>query len=221
MGLREDKKKRTRDRIADTAWTLFADRGFDQVTVAQVAAAAGVAEATVFNYFDTKEDLFFERLDRYGHELVEAVAGRPAGESALAAFRRELFASQGLLRQLDGDDPQPLDRLRTVNRVIAGSPALQARELMSLTRIGDALAARLGGDPLTARVVAHSLIAVQRSLVLLVREAVLAGDVPPGLADRVAAAGARAFAVLEDGLGGVGARGFAALEDGLGGVGAR
>ena len=59
MGLRELKKEQTRQHIADTAWQLFIDRGFDQVSVAEVARAAQVAEATVFNYFPSKEDLFY------------------------------------------------------------------------------------------------------------------------------------------------------------------
>jgi AcrR family transcriptional regulator len=212
MGLREEKKQRTRRVIADTAWTLFADRGFDRVTVAQVADAAHVCEATVFNYFDSKEDLFFDRLDQYGHDLVAAVADRPPEESVLAAFRRLLLAPRGLLGQLDSADPRALDRLRTVNRVIAGSPALQAREQVSLTRIGDALAELLvaatpgsTSERLTARVVAHTLIAVQRSLVLLVREAVLAGEGPPGLGEQVARRGSDAFALLQRGLGDYGA----------------
>nr|WP_296064299.1 TetR/AcrR family transcriptional regulator [uncultured Actinoplanes sp.] len=209
MGLRAEKKAATRGRIADTAWTLFADRGFDQVTVAQIADVARVSPATVFNYFDSKEDLLFDRLDQFGHDLVDAVAGRPAGESVLAAFRRRLFASGGLLAQLDGGDPRALDRLRTVNRIIADSPALRAREQLSLTRIADALAERLateGNDPVVGRVVAHALMAVQQSLVLFVRETVLAGDVPRGFAARAAELGAQAFAVLEDGLGDYGAR---------------
>lgn len=212
MGLREEKKQRTRRQIADTAWTLFADRGFDRVTVAQVADAAGVSEATVFNYFDSKEDLFFDRLDQYGHDLVAAVAERGPDEGVVAAFRRLLLAPRGLVSQLGSGDRRAIERLRTVNRVIADSPALQAREQVSLTRIGEGLAERLVAatpgtmtDRLAARVVAHTLMAVQRSLVLLVREAVLAGDVPADLADQVARRGADAFTLLERGLGDYGA----------------
>jgi AcrR family transcriptional regulator len=130
-GLRERKKQRTRQLIADTAWRLFADRGFDRVTVAEVAREAQVAEATVFNYFPTKEDLFYHRLEAFEAGLVEAVAAREAGEPALAAVRRYLLASDGLLTEAAAGDADALQRLRTVNRVIAASPALQAREQLA------------------------------------------------------------------------------------------
>ena len=127
MGLRERKKAQTRRLIADTAWRLFADRGFERVTVAEVAREAEVAVATVFNYFPTKEDLFFFRLEAFGADLVEAVAGRAGGEPALAAFRRQLLGAGGLLAQVEAGDDQALERLRTMNRVIAASPSLLAR----------------------------------------------------------------------------------------------
>jgi len=95
MGLRELKKEQTRQLIADTAQRLFAERGFDRVTVAEIAREAQVAEATVFNYFPTKEDLFYGRLEALGARLVDAVAARPAGQPALAAFRLALLAEDG------------------------------------------------------------------------------------------------------------------------------
>src|SRR6266566_561957 len=128
MGLRELKKEQTRQLIADTAWRLFADRGFDQVTVAEVAREAMVAPATAFNYFPNKEDLFFFRLEAFGSRLLEAIRTRRQGEPALAAFRRYVLQPAGLLGELEAGDPQALERLRTVHRMIAASPALQARE---------------------------------------------------------------------------------------------
>src|SRR6266571_9052080 len=100
MGLRELKKTQTRQLIADTAWRLFADRGFDRVTVAEVAREAQVAEATVFNYFPTKEDLFYFRLEAFGARLLDAIRNRGADEPVIVAFRRYLLASQGALADI-------------------------------------------------------------------------------------------------------------------------
>ena len=209
MGLREQKKDRTRQHIADTAWALIADQGFGKVTVAGIARAAQVSEATVFNYFATKEDLFFFRLDEYGERLVRGVADRPPGEGVPAAFRRLLLSQGGLVEQLGNGDKQALDRLRTVNRVVSESPALQAREQLSLTRTADLLATALGGATpegrLTARVVAHALIGAQRALILQVREAVLADEPPRDLAARLTRSANEAFTLLEQGFGPYGA----------------
>jgi AcrR family transcriptional regulator len=149
MGLRELKKEQTRQLIADTAWRLFADRGFDRVTVAEIAREAQVAEATVFNYFPTKEDLFYWRLEAFGTRLADAVSARPAGEPVLAAFRRALMDEGGLLTQVEAGDPEALARLRTVNRVIADSPALLAREQQAITRNAAAVAALLAAEAAT------------------------------------------------------------------------
>jgi AcrR family transcriptional regulator len=207
MGLRERKKQQTRQLIADTAWRLFADRGFDRVTVAEVAREAEVAVATVFNYFPTKEDLFFFRLEAFGAQLVDAVAARPAGEPVLAAVRRHLLDTGGLLAQVEAGDPQALARLRTVNRVIAASPALQAREQQALARTADTLAALLAaetnasGDDLGPQIAANAVIGVQRALVDYTRRRVLTDQDPARLAADVRRLGRRAFALLEQGLG--------------------
>jgi AcrR family transcriptional regulator len=207
MGLRELKKQQTRQLIADTAWQLFADRGFDRVTVAEVARQAQVAEATVFNYFPTKEDLFYSRLETFGAGLLEAVAAREPGEPALAAVRRYLLGSGGLLTQIAAGDAEALQRLRTVSRVIAASPSLLAREQQAIARSTDALAELLAAetgapaDDVTARVAANALLGVQRTLVDHVRRRVLADDQPERLADDVRELGRRAFALLERGLG--------------------
>ncbi len=207
MGLRELKKEQTRQQIADTAWRLFADRGFDQVTVAEVAREAMVAPATVFNYFPTKEDLFFFRLEAFGSRLVEAIRARRQGEPALVAFRRFLLRPAGLLAQLDAGDRQALERLRTVHRMIAASPALQAREQQALAGYADALAAELAAetraapDEVNARVAASALMGVQRTLIDYVRKRVLADDHPEQLPADVRRLGRRAFALLAEGLG--------------------
>jgi AcrR family transcriptional regulator len=208
MGLRERKKEQTRQLIAETAWRLFADRGFEQVTVAEVARQAQVAVATVFNYFPTKEDLFFFRLETFGADLVDAIGTRAVEEPALMAFRRHLLESGGLLSQVEAGDLRALERLRTVNRVIAASPALQAREQQAFARTADALAALLAADTgappgdLDAQVVANALVGVQRALVDYTRRRVLADEEPARLAADVRDIAQRAFAPLEHGLGG-------------------
>jgi AcrR family transcriptional regulator len=207
MGLRERKKAQTRQLIADTAWRLFADRGFERVTVAEVAREAQVAVATVFNYFPTKEDLFFSRLEAFGADLVEAVAGRAPGEPALAAFRRQLLGAGGLLAQVETGDDQALERLQTLNRLIAASPALQASEQQAFAHTAAALADRLAADTgaapgdLDAQVAANALVGVQRALVAYTRRRVLTDPRPAGLAADVRASAERAFALLEGGLG--------------------
>jgi AcrR family transcriptional regulator len=224
MGLRELKKEQTRQLIADTAWRLFADRGFDRVTVADIAREAQVAEATVFNYFPTKEDLFYWRLEAFGTRLADAVSARPAGEPVLAAFRRALMDEGGLLTQVEAGDPEALARLRTVNRVIADSPALLAREQQAITRNAAAVAALLAAetampaatgtragsgtpaeagtpaDDLRPQVAANALLGMHRALIDYVRRRVLADDEPTGLAADIRRLTTEAFALLEHGL---------------------
>src|SRR5436305_14133993 len=94
VGLRERKKQRTRQLIADTARRLFAERGFDRVTVAEIAREAEVAQATVFNYFPTKEDLFYSRLEAFEEQLLAAIRERAPGQRVLAAFGGFLLDQQ-------------------------------------------------------------------------------------------------------------------------------
>src|SRR3954452_13791250 len=128
-GLRERKKERTRRHIADTARRLFAERGFERVTVAQIAREAEVSEATVFNYFPTKEDLFYSRLEAFEAELLEAIRHREPRTSVLAAFRAFLFGQRGVFAMdVPGGEEEATRQIRTITRVITESPALLARE---------------------------------------------------------------------------------------------
>src|ERR687888_1901998 len=92
LGLRERKKRQTRELIAETARRLFAEHGFERVTVATIARAADVSEQTVFNYFPTKEDLVYWRLGAFEDELLTTIRDRTPGEAAVAAFRRFVLA---------------------------------------------------------------------------------------------------------------------------------
>src|SRR5215217_2012654 len=96
-GLRERKKQQTRELIAETARRLFTERGFERVSVAEIARVADVSEKTVFNYFPTKEDLVYWRLESFEEELLETIRGRAAGESLLA---REQQIFQGYTASL-------------------------------------------------------------------------------------------------------------------------
>src|SRR3954462_15801249 len=99
-GLRERKKRETRERIGEAGRKLFVQRGFDRVPVAEVARAADVSEKTVFNYFPRKEDLVYWRMESLEEELLDAVRRREPGESIIAAFERFILGRRGML----GDD---------------------------------------------------------------------------------------------------------------------
>lgn len=208
-GLRERKKERTRELIAEAALRLFVERGFDRVTVADVARAADVAEQTVFNYFARKDDLVYWRLAHFEDTILAAVGQRPAGESVLAAFRRFVLDQRGLLGD---DDAAAARRLAAINRVIAESPALLARERRIVDRAAQALAALLASehgrdsDDIETWTVANSLMGVHRALVAFVRANVLAGKGGPELRAEVLAHAERAFSLLDRGLAHYGVR---------------
>lgn len=139
--LRESKKRDTRQRLSDVATALFHARGFDAVTIEEIAAAANVSKVTVFNYFARKEDLFLDRQDDVKILLHEALDQRPKGESPIDALRR-------LVDRLC-KEKHPFARIdeQTVGwwQVVAASPSLKAR----VREIGDdaveGLAVELGG----------------------------------------------------------------------------
>jgi AcrR family transcriptional regulator len=203
LGLRERKKQRTRQQIADVAWRLFAERGFERVPVAEIAAGADVSEATVFNYFQTKEDLVFHRMEAFEQDLLDSIRDREAGESIVHAFGRSVLRPRGFL---GSDDPAATEGMRTVARVMA-SPALQAREREILDRYTDALAellarerGREAGD-VESWVAANALIGVHRALIAYTHRQALAGVENSRIARGLRAQGKRALAALEHGLG--------------------
>ncbi len=201
LGLRERKKQQTRQLIAETAYRLFSERGFEAVTVAEVARTADVSEGTVFNYFPTKEDLFYGQMETFEVALVEAVRTRPPGEPVLAAFRRFVLDGSGRLAT-----EEAAGAIATAARVIAASPALQAREreiiARSIRALAELLAEETGthGDDIVPLVVASALMGVQRTLVEYVHANILAGRRGPELTAEVRGQAARAFARLERGL---------------------
>jgi AcrR family transcriptional regulator len=206
-GLRERKKQRTRELIAKTARRLFVERGFDRVTVAEIAREAEVAEKTVFNYFPTKEDLVYWRLESFEAELLEAIRGRMPGESLLGAFGRFVLERRGLLAE---SDAAAREHLTAITRVISDSPALLAREQQIFARYTESLAAVIaeetgaGADDVEPWVAANALMGVHRALVAYTRRRIVAGTPIPRLRREVHSQGRQALASLQRGLGGYG-----------------
>jgi AcrR family transcriptional regulator len=212
-GLRERKKQRTREHIAATARRLFAERGFERVTVAEVAREADVAAKTVFNYFPTKEDLFYSRLESFEEELLGAIRERAPGHTLVEAFGAFLLVPRGVFARRGTDEHIALEELRTVTRVVTESPALLAREQRVFERYTASLATLLAEetgaheDDVEPHVVANALIGVHRALIDYVRRRTLAGgDDLDRLARDLRAQTKRALRRLEAGLGSYGKR---------------
>jgi AcrR family transcriptional regulator len=204
LGLRELKKQRTRQQIADTAWWLFAERGFDEVPVAEIARDAEVSEATVFNYFPTKEDLVFHRMEAFEQELLGALRDRSDGESIVQAFGRFALKPRGFLAS---DDPTATEGMRTAARVLTGSAALETRQREIFERFTGTLASLIAEELGTAPddvepwVVANALIGLHRALIAYTHRQALAGVPNRRIARNLVTHGKRALALLEEGIG--------------------
>jgi AcrR family transcriptional regulator len=206
-GLRELKKQRTRELLAETARRLFTERGFERVSVAEIARVAEVSEKTVFNYFPTKEDLVYWRLETFEEELLDAVRSRAEGESILDAFGRFVARPRGMLASYDEETRR---RLEALSRMIASSPALLAREQQIFAGYTDSLAALIAVETdspgVEPWVVANAMMGVHRSLVTFARDRIVAGA-SEELADEVRAEADAAVARLSSGFGGYGVKG--------------
>jgi AcrR family transcriptional regulator len=209
LGLRERKKLRTRQLIAETARRLFAEHGFEAVPVAAIAREAEVSEATVFNYFPTKEDLVYQGLEAFEAELLAAVRNRPAGEPIVTAFGQFVLQRRGLLAARDEAAARYLTK---ISRMIASSPALLAREQQIFARYTASLAKLIaeetgaGADDLRPWAAAHALMGIHRTLIDFVRRRLAEGPVDHArLADEVGTRGRQALDLLAAGLGTYGA----------------
>ena len=204
MGLRERRKLAARRAISGAAMELFAANGFDEVTIAAIAGAAGVSKMTVTNHFPRKEDLVFDRAEAAVHDLAGAVAGREAGESLLAALRRD-HAERAAAGDVTLGPPTA-----AFARLVRDSPVLtgRLRELAERREraLGDAIAAEVGADGPEQRIVAAQLASVHRVLFADGMRRVLAGERPGAIRAALAAAARAAFDLLEPSLGGYGVR---------------
>jgi AcrR family transcriptional regulator len=200
-GLRARKKRATREAIAGAARRLFAERGFDAVTVAEVAAAADVSEKTVFNHFAAKEDLVFAGGEARLAQLQAAIAERPAGTSVLDVFRENSEAMLDAVASGAGDD-----RL-VVPRIVRDSPVLQQRLAAGWEREAATLVAAIAEatgadeDDLVPAVVARTLAWTLITIFRATFDGLLAGEDPEALAARLRPQAARAYDQLATGLG--------------------
>jgi AcrR family transcriptional regulator len=205
-GLRERKKRETREAIARTAMKLFAARGFDAVTVADVAEAAGVSEKTVFNYFPAKEDLVLHRGAERLETLIEAIRGRPAGASVVEPFR------DLTMRFIDQVDSGSVDAILAVPRLVAGSKSLRDRLFLAWEHEAAVLTpvivdqAQAAEDDLVAAVVARTLAWTHRVAFRAALRRLMAGDDQRAVAADLREEANRAYDLLERGLAGYGLR---------------
>jgi len=184
-GRRERRKAQTRAEVRETAQRLFAERGFDAVTIADVATAADVAVQTVFNHFETKEALFFDGRTPWVEGAAAAVSRRPPGADPVAALRAYLEKDLRLLLEQE-TRPENRSYLEALDR----SPSLQARERTLVEQAGERVTAVLSeavaaGDwpaapvpdpsttPVLSRLVAALFLVAGRVLVLENRRLVL------------------------------------------------
>jgi AcrR family transcriptional regulator len=140
-GRRERKKAATRQALADAALAMFLERGFDRVTVAEVAEAADVSVATLFKYFPSKEALLFDRDADREAELVAAVRDRPTGVSIVDAL--QAFLTSRIETRTGGAD---VENLRKFRALVTDTPSLSAYLARMWARHTDALAAAIAAE---------------------------------------------------------------------------
>lgn len=194
IGLRERKKQRMYEEVSETAIGLFLAKGFDAVSVAEVAAAAGISKPTLFRYFPTKEDLVLHRFSDHEEEAARVVAGEA---KPVAALRRHFLDGLERCDPITGlnDHPQVL----AFYSLLYGTPALVARLYGYLERSEAALAEALGGG-LEARLAAGQIVAVQRILAQDTFGRIVAGERVEDVRPDAVAAAERAFELLAAGM---------------------
>jgi len=181
-GLRDLKKARTRRLIAGTAARLFAERGYENVTISEIARAAEVAEQTVFNYFPSKQQLVTDDEEEIQQRLCALIRDRPAGVSAAAAVRGFLLETVSAVRGM------PPEAVRgTIGSLAAVSPAIHRLVLEMVDRQARALAAVIGAtSPVPAEVARLQGIALAGVFQIVIGETgrlIHEGRTPAGIAD--------------------------------------
>jgi AcrR family transcriptional regulator len=200
-GLRARKKRATREAITTTARRLFAERGFDAVTVAEIAVAADVSEKTVFNHFASKEDLAFAGRERRLDALLARIAQRPPGTSVLDVFRA---TTEEMIDELAAGGE---DEVLEVRRIVRGSKTLEERLTMGWEEEAAALAKAIAeatgaaDDDVIAAVVGRTLVWTHRTIFRVALTGLLAGENAEQMSARLRLEAARAYDQLAAGLG--------------------
>ncbi|WP_030183863.1 TetR/AcrR family transcriptional regulator [Streptomyces sp. NRRL S-813] len=207
MGLRERKKQQTAMRIYRAAVALFAEHGFDEVSVQQIADAAEVSKMTVFNYFGSKEDLVFRPMEEHFGDAARAVRERGPGESAVDAVRRQFLELVETRDPSVGLHGEPFTR--QVRRIVVETPVLMERAFVAAQKGTRELAAILAeetGDMMLATVAAAMLSAARNALIEENHRRLDSGETPDAVAADAAERAHEAFALVEKGLRGYGVR---------------
>ncbi|GAA1690316.1 TetR family transcriptional regulator [Fodinicola feengrottensis] len=205
LGLRERKKQRTRQAISDAAIQLFLARGYDAVSVADVAAAAEVSKPTLFKYFRSKDELILDRIDDHRAEPAQVVRGRSAGESPLDALHRHqlrLLADRDPVTGIS-DRPQVIAFQRLLYNTESLANALLAYSIEGVELLRDALVEACGPGPhrVTAGLVANQILITTRRLGLDNWAQVAGGRTTEDLYPEAVAAVNHAYALLRGGVG--------------------
>ncbi|MDH6215236.1 TetR/AcrR family transcriptional regulator [Streptomyces pseudovenezuelae] len=202
MGLRERKKLETARRIVRTAIALFSERGFDNVSVQEIADASDVSKMTVFNYFGTKEDLVFWFAEEHFGDAARAVREREPGESAVDAVRRQFLEMVETRDPAVGLHSEPFTR--QLRELVMGTPVLMERAFLAAQRGTRDLAAHLAeetGDLMLATVAAAMISAARNALIEEHYRRIDAGEPVATVAAEAPERAERAFALVESGLG--------------------
>ena len=135
-GLRERKKRQTREALTRAALELFVERGYDETTLAEIAEAAGVSTRTIFAYFSGKEDILFSTLQTVLDALGRTLAERPEGVDTLTALREFILSSAHEKTELDCK----------LGELVAADPTLSSHKRARVGQLQEVLAAAIADD---------------------------------------------------------------------------
>lgn len=201
-GLRERKKNATWELLRNTALDLFEERGFENVSVAEIAAAAEVSKATVFNYFPSKEDLVIGGMKRHTGDAARIVRERRRGQTPHEALRDHYLHLLERRAPQTGLNDNPM--FLRVQRLLIATPPLLISAMdyrrQAAMRLAEALIEE-GNSLLTARLVSSQLLHTQHILVEVNVRRVLNGEPLEEIRDSAVSAAGHAFGLLEHGIG--------------------